>query len=241
MRVVVIPARYGSSRFPGKPLVEIAGKPLVQWVYERASLSNLAHEIYVATDDERIARCVWGFGGKVLMTPECPTGSDRVAYVTERFGKDWEFIVNVQGDEPLIDPSVVDEVFRALEKNTDCIVTMKRRIDSEEDYHNPNVVKVVCDRSGFALYFSRSPIPFFRGKGRAYRHIGIYGYGRETLLRYVRLPQSDLEVAEGLEQLRALQNGIKILVLETEYEAIGVDVPEDVEKVKRILTGCSDG
>ncbi len=241
LNVIVIPARYGSTRFPGKPLVNICGKPLVQWVYERASLSTVADEVLVATDDKRILRCVEGFGGKAYMTPECPTGTDRVAYLAKVMGEKWEYIVNVQGDEPLIAPEVIDAVFATLHSDKEAIVTMKRLIENEDDYNDPNVVKVVCDSEGYALYFSRSPIPYFRNQGRAFKHIGIYGYSRDVLLRFVSFPQSPLEVAEGLEQLRALENGIPIKVLETEYEAIGVDVPEDVERLENILKGVCDG
>ncbi|BAT72010.1 3-deoxy-manno-octulosonate cytidylyltransferase [Thermosulfidibacter takaii ABI70S6] len=241
MNVIVIPARYGSTRFPGKPLAKICGKPLIQWVYERASQSTLADDVYVATDDERIVECVEGFGGKAILTPECPTGSDRVAFVAESIGKSWEFIVNVQGDEPLIVPEIIDSVFRGLQEDPSAIVTMKKRIQSDEDYKNPNVVKVVTGLSGYALYFSRSPIPYFRNTGEAYKHIGIYGYSRDILLKFVKLPQGKLEITEGLEQLRALENGIPIKVLETDYEAIGVDVPEDIKKVEKILKGVGYG
>ncbi len=237
MRAIVIPARYGSSRFPGKPLVRIAGKPLIQWVYEAASASSAADEVVVATDDERIARCVESFGGRAVLTPQCPTGTDRVAWVTKNEGANWRFVVNLQGDEPLITAEAIDAVFEALEETPNSIVTLKKRIEDGEDYADPNVVKVVTDVAGFALYFSRSPIPYIRKKGVAYRHIGVYGFSREVLLRFVGLPQSTLEIVEQLEQLRALENGIPIRVLETDYEAVGVDVPEDVERVEKLLRG----
>ncbi len=237
MRAIVIPARYGSSRFPGKPLVRIAGKPLIQWVYEAATSSSAADEVVVATDDERIARCVESFGGRAVLTPQCPTGTDRVAWVTKNEGANWRFVVNLQGDEPLITADAIDAVFEALEETPNSIVTLKKRIEDGEDYADPNVVKVVTDVAGFALYFSRSPIPYIRKKGVAYRHIGVYGFSREVLLRFVGLPQSTLEIVEQLEQLRALENGIPIRVLETDYEAVGVDVPEDVERVEKLLRG----
>ncbi len=237
MRAIVIPARYGSSRFPGKPLVRIAGKPLIQWVYEAATSSSAADEVVVATDDERIARCVESFGGRAVLTPQCPTGTDRVAWVTKNEGANWRFVVNLQGDEPLITAEAIDAVFEALDETPNSIVTLKKRIEDGEDYADPNVVKVVTDVAGFALYFSRSPIPYIRKKGVAYRHIGVYGFSREVLLRFVGLPQSTLEIVEQLEQLRALENGIPIRVLETDYEAVGVDVPEDVERVEKLLRG----
>ncbi len=237
MRAIVIPARYGSSRFPGKPLVRIAGKPLIQWVYEAATSSSAADEVVVATDDERIARCVESFGGRAVLTPQCPTGTDRVAWVAKNEGANWRFVVNLQGDEPLITAEAIDAVFEALDETPNSIVTLKKRIEDGEDYADPNVVKVVTDVAGFALYFSRSPIPYIRKKGVAYRHIGVYGFSREVLLRFVGLPQSTLEIVEQLEQLRALENGIPIRVLETDYEAVGVDVPEDVERVEKLLRG----
>ncbi len=234
----MIPARYGSSRFPGKPLVPILGKPLIQWVYERAVKSK-ADLVMVATDSERIAECVSGFGGRWIMTSkECASGSDRVAEAVKKEGESWEFVVNVQGDEPLIEPGEIDRVFDALEEHPDCIVTLATKIDDEEDYKDPNVVKVVFDNDGCALYFSRSPIPFFRKRSTdAYRHIGIYGFHRDVLMRFVSTPRGRLEAAEELEQLRALEAGIPILVLETDYKGIGVDVPRDVERVEKLLRG----
>ncbi len=239
MRVVVIPARYGSTRFPGKPLARIAGKPLIQWVYEGASQSRRADLVVVATDDERIADCVRSFGGEVYMTPECPTGSDRVAYVLRRFGEDWQFVVNVQGDEPLVKGYVVDAVFDALDETPDAIVTLMRPVENDVEYTDPNVVKVVVGARGYALYFSRAPIPFFRKRGRAFCHIGIYGFHRNTLLSFVELPRGELEETEQLEQLRALENGMPIRVIETTYRSVGVDVPEDIAKVEKLLRGDS--
>ncbi len=237
LRAVVIPARYGSTRFPGKPLVKIAGVPLVVRVYRQAAKSELAEEVVVATDDERIRECVEGYGGRAVMTPECPTGSDRVAYVARSAGESWRFVVNLQGDEPLVPPEDIDRVFHALEETPDAIVTLATEVEGNEELNNPNVVKVVMDCKGYALYFSRSPIPFMRKPTVAYRHVGIYGYSKDVLLKFVSLPRGRLEVAESLEQLRALEHGIPIRVLITDYKGIGVDVPEDVERIEKLIKG----
>ena len=236
MNVVIIPARYGSSRFEGKPLAKIRGKPLIQWVYEAAKTSKVAEEIIIATDDDRIASCALSFGAKALMTSKrCPSGTDRVAEVVKHM-KEAQFIVNVQGDEPLIRGEHIDAVFSYLRRFPRFIITLKNKIEDENEYKDPNVVKVVCDKEGCALYFSRSPIPFFRNKkAHPYKHIGIYGYHRDTLLKFVSLSPSELEISEGLEQLRALENGIKIKVIETDYKGIGVDTPEDISKVEKLL------
>ena len=233
--IIVIPARYASSRFPGKPLAQIRGKPLVEWVYEGASQSKLAYRTVVATDHEKILECVKAFGGEAILTPvDCASGTDRVAEAVKLLKDESELIINVQGDEPLIRGDIIDTVIEQL-KEVDAIVTLKRRITDMEEYTDPNVVKVVCDTSGFALYFSRSPIPYMRNHGVSYKHIGIYGYRRQLLFKFVSLPPGTLEKTEGLEQLRAIENGIPIKVIETEYEAIGVDVPEDIFKVERVL------
>ncbi len=237
MNVVVIPARYGSTRFEGKALAKIFGKPLIQWVYEGVKGSKKADKIIIATDDERIARCAEGFGAEVVMTPvECPSGTDRVAQAVKALEVKAELIVNVQGDEPLIRGEHVDLVFSFLREEPECIISLKKEISTGEEYTNPNVVKVVCDKKGYALYFSRAPIPYFRTKkARAFKHIGIYGYHRNTLFRFVNLAPTQLELTEGLEQLRAMENGIKIKLIETEYEGIGVDTPEDIAKVEKLL------
>jgi 3-deoxy-manno-octulosonate cytidylyltransferase (CMP-KDO synthetase) len=245
MRVTaVIPARYASTRFEAKALADIMGKPMVQHVYERTSRATLVSEVIVATDDPRIEAAVKAFGGRVAMTSAShETGTDRLAEVAERI--DAEIIVNVQGDEPLIEPAMIDEAIRPLVEDGSVLMgTLKCRIRNLHDFLSPNVVKVVTDRDGFALYFSRSPLPFFRDKwddlkdeafasGRllCYKHVGVYVYRREFLIRYARMPQTHLECSEKLEQLRVLENGCRIRVVETEHESIGVDSPADLEKV----------
>lgn len=245
MRVTaVIPARYASTRFVGKALADIMGKPMVQHVYERTSRATLVSEVIVATDDARIEAAVKAFGGRVVMTsPDHETGTDRLAEVAERI--DADIIVNVQGDEPLIEPAMIDEVIAPLLADSTILMgTLKSRVRNLHDFLSPNVVKVITDCNGFALYFSRSPLPFFRDKwddlkdeafasGRllCYKHVGIYVYRREFLIRLARMPQTQLECAEKLEQLRVLENGCRIRVVETEYESIGVDSPPDLEKV----------
>lgn len=245
MRVTaVIPARYASTRFEGKALADIMGKPMVQRVYERASKATLVSEVIVATDDPRIEAAVKAFGGRVEMTSSAhETGTDRIAEVATRI--EAEIIVNVQGDEPLIEPAMIDEAIRPLVDDSSIVMgTLKSRIRNLHDFLSPNVVKVITDLQGFALYFSRSPLPFFRDKwndlkdeafasGRllCHKHIGIYVYRRDFLIQYARMPQTRLEQAEKLEQLRVLENGHRIRVVETEYESIGVDSPLDLEKV----------
>jgi 3-deoxy-manno-octulosonate cytidylyltransferase (CMP-KDO synthetase) len=245
MRVTaVIPARYASTRFVGKALADIMGKPMVQHVYERTSRATLVSEVIVATDDARIEAAVKAFGGRVAMTsPDHETGTDRLAEVAERI--DADIIVNVQGDEPLIEPAMIDEVIAPLLADSTILMgTLKSRVRNLHDFLSPNVVKVITDCNGFALYFSRSPLPFFRDKwddlkdeafasGRllCHKHVGIYVYRRDFLIRLARMPQTQLECAEKLEQLRVLENGCRIRVVETEYESIGVDSPPDLEKV----------
>ncbi len=238
----VIPARFGSTRFPGKPLVPIAGKPLLQWVVERCRLARSLSEVIVATDDERIRAFASAFC-RVEMTSELhPSGTDRIAEVVSRMSCD--AAVNIQGDEPLIAPSVIDAVAKLLD--TTEMSTAACPIQRLEDYDNPNVVKVVVSREARALYFSRRTIPYLRdAAGRSLpeqlaafpflKHLGIYGYRRETLLKLVRFPVSALEQAEKLEQLRALENGIQISVARVAHESVGVDVPEDVRRVEAIV------
>ncbi len=238
--VAIIPARYSSSRFPGKPLVDIAGKTMIQRVYERALAAQLVERVIVATDDERIAAAVAAFGGEVQMTAaEHETGTDRLAEVAATL--DAQLIVNVQGDEPLIDPATIDMAVEPLLRDTGIAMgTLMSAIDNGDDYFDPNVVKVVVDRDGNALYFSRAPIPCVRDAASAsaapaFRHIGLYVYRRDFLLRYPRLESTVLEQAEKLEQLRALEHGYRIHVECTRQAAPGVDTPEDLEKVRRLL------
>jgi 3-deoxy-manno-octulosonate cytidylyltransferase (CMP-KDO synthetase) len=237
----VIPARYGAQRFPGKPLALIAGKPLVQRVYEQARQATQLDDVVVATDDTRILEAVDGFGGNAVMTsPDCPSGTDRAAEVAREFNA--ELIVNIQGDEPLLKPAMIDQLVAGmLAESNYPMGTLARAIESPEVWANPNVVKVVFGVKGNALYFSRCSVPFGRDDGGrfvaglAHKHIGIYAYRREFLLKFVTWPQSPLEKTEKLEQLRALENGFGIRVWVTPYDSIGVDRPEDVELVEEIL------
>ncbi|NOZ60395.1 MAG: 3-deoxy-manno-octulosonate cytidylyltransferase [Calditrichaeota bacterium] len=242
--VGIIPARYQSTRFPGKPLARIAGKPMIQRVYERASLAKLLDDVIVATDDERILGAVKKFGGRAEMTsPQAANGSERIAEVAR--GLDCDLVVNIQGDEPLIDAEVIDQLVRLMADNADAPVgTLVRKIESAKDLLNPNIVKVVVDKNWYALYFSRAVIPFQRDgaersewprKSVYYWHVGIYIYRRNFLLKFVDLPPSALEKAEQLEQLRMLENGYRLKVALTDKIAMGVDVPEDIAKVERYL------
>jgi 3-deoxy-manno-octulosonate cytidylyltransferase (CMP-KDO synthetase) len=240
--VGIIPARHASTRFPGKPLALIAGKPLIQHVAEQCQKAKSLSEIIVATDDERIASVARQFCRVEMTRADHPSGSDRIAEVAGRIPCD--AIVNIQGDEPLIDPAVVDAVANALAQNE--MSTAATPIKNLSEYDNPNVVKVVVNAAGRALYFSRRTIPYLREAASRpvpeqlaafpfLKHLGIYGYRRETLLRLVKFPVSPLENAEKLEQLRALENGIQIAVVKVDYDSIGVDMPEDVARVEKIL------
>lgn len=233
----VIPARYASVRFPGKSLASIGGKPMIQHVWERASQSRYLSQLVIATDDERIAAAARSFGAPVRMTrSDHASGTDRVAEAAS--SSDAPIIVNIQGDEPLIDPGAIDTAILALLDEPGCeMATLKRRISNPAEIANPNVVKVVTARNGDALYFSRHPIPFDRGsEGEWWKHIGLYVYRRALLMGYSSLPVGPLERAERLEQLRALENGIAIRVAETEYDTIGVDTPEDLAAVQKLFS-----
>ena len=241
--VGIVPARYASTRFPGKPLALIAGKPLIQHVVEQCQKAKSLNEVIVATDDTRIWEVAQNFCRAEMTRPDHPSGSDRIAEVAGRCQCD--AVVNIQGDEPLIDPKVIDAVAGALKQ--DEMSTAATRIKSAGELDNPNVVKVVVNVAGRALYFSRRTIPYLReaaspegirGQLAAFaflKHLGIYGYRRETLLRLVKFPVSPLEHAEKLEQLRALENGIPIAVMKVDYDSVGVDVPEDVKRVEKLL------
>lgn len=238
----IIPARYASTRFPAKPLALIAGKPLIQRVAEQCQKASLLSEVIVATDDERIAEVSQKFCRVEMTAANHPSGSDRIAEVARRCQCD--AVVNIQGDEPLIDPAVVDAVADAL-KHCE-MSTAATRIKDMSEYDNPNAVKVVVSAAGRALYFSRRTIPFLRDAVPAsgplavfpfLKHLGIYGYRKETLLRLVQFPVSPLEKAERLEQLRALENGIQIGVVQVDYDSVGVDVPADVARVEKMLAG----
>jgi 3-deoxy-manno-octulosonate cytidylyltransferase (CMP-KDO synthetase) len=237
----VLPARFASSRFPGKPLVLISGRPLIEWVHRAALRVRGAARVVVATDDERIAKVVRGFGGAVIMTSgHHATGTDRVAEVAKQLRTD--VIVNLQGDEPVFDPALIERMVEILSKEPDVqIVTVCHALRDTASFEDPNVVKVVFDTRGRALYFSRAPIPFGAMDGfDAWRHIGVYAFRRSALLKFAQLPRTALEVSERLEQLRALENGMAIAVVETERDTIGVDVPADVKKVEKILQHSLD-
>ena len=237
--VAIIPARFASTRFPGKPLADLDGRPMIEHVYRRAVACRAVSRVIVATDDLRIATTVTGFGGQVRLTRgDHRTGTDRLAEVAATL--DCDVVVNVQGDEPLLDPRAISEVVAPFFDPSISMTTLYRRIDSQAEFANPNVVKVVLDRGGFALYFSRAPIPHARdprgGWPPLYRHIGLYAYRRSALLVLASLEPTPLERAEALEQLRAVEHGIRIKAVETEYDSISVDTPDELEQVRRLLT-----
>ena len=238
--VIVIPARYGSTRLAGKPLISLAGKPMIQRVYERAKLAEKADRVIVATDDERVVKAVEEFGGEARMTrTDHRTGTERVAEVAAHVAG--EVFVNVQGDEPLLDPAAVDTAVNALlEQPAAAISTVATPIKTPADIMDPNVVKTVLDFENYALYFSRAPIPWVRDAAskiqvRHLKHLGLYVFQRDALLEYPTLPQGELERIEQLEQLRWLENGWRIRIAEVEHDAVSVDVPEDVARVERLL------
>jgi 3-deoxy-manno-octulosonate cytidylyltransferase (CMP-KDO synthetase) len=232
----VIPARFASSRFPGKPLAVVAGKSMLRHVWERASLAGSLSRLLIATDDDRIFAEARRFGAMIRMTsPEHSSGTERVAEVAASDSA--SLVVNIQGDEPLIEPTAIDAAVNGLIEHPECdMCTLKKRIQDQRELVNPNVVKVVTSLDGNAIYFSRLPIPYETGIGVVhYKHIGLYVYRRDFLLRYAQLPAGPLEKAERLEQLRALENGCRIHVVETDYDSIGVDTPEDLERVADLL------
>jgi 3-deoxy-manno-octulosonate cytidylyltransferase (CMP-KDO synthetase) len=236
--VVVIPARYASSRFPAKPLYLICGKPMIQWTYEQAMKAELVSQVVVATDDQRIFDCVKSFGGEVVMTSaDHPSGTDRIAEVLENVEAD--LVVNVQGDEPTVEPKVIDDLVVAMVDNGAEMGTVAVPIDRDgEDFRNPNVVKLVKDCDGNALYFSRAPIPFCRDGAESVqplKHWGLYAYTPELVKKFVEWPESALEKCEKLEQLRAVEHGVRIVVITAECDSVGVDTIADAEKVVRII------
>ncbi len=243
--IAVIPARYGSMRLPGKPLIILAGKTMIQRVYEQAKKSKYINNIIIATDDERIEKAVKKFGGEVVITPaEIASGSDRIAHVVKNL-KNVDIVVNIQGDEPLINPEMIDQTIAPLLNDNEVQVsTAVKVIENIEDLSNPNIPKVVIDSNNFAIYFSRSPIPYYRDSGNEmnwlknhpyYKHIGLYVYRREFLLRYSAWKNSPLEMAEKLEQLRIIENGSKIKTVITKFDSISVDTPDDVKKIEKII------
>ena len=243
--VGIIPARYGSTRLPAKPLVDLCGKPMIQHVYERASQASLVDEIIVATDDDRIVAAVRGFGGNAIMTPaDLRSGTDRIALVAKEL-RHADIIVNIQGDEPLIIPAMIDEAVRPLMNDGSIVVgTVVKKIEQSEEIVNPSVVKVVLDEEHNALYFSRSPIPYLRDNGPVeswhrrhtyFKHFGLYVFRRDFLLKYAQWKESTLEQMEKLEQLRILEHGFNIKATITEYDSVPVDTADDAEKVRKIL------
>jgi len=241
----IIPARYASTRFPGKPLAVLGGKPVIQRVYEQASA--VLDDAWVATDDERILQAVEAFGGRAVMTrADHKSGTDRIEEAAEKIGTAADVIINVQGDEPFIHRSQIETLCQLFDDPQTQIATLGKRFETIEAAENPNSPKIVTDLRGFALYFSRSVIPFIRGKERAewlttfpfLKHLGIYAYRREVLAEITKLPQSPLEQAESLEQLRWLQNGYRIRVGETAVETIGIDTPEDLQRAEAFLSAA---
>ncbi|MBI3378405.1 MAG: 3-deoxy-manno-octulosonate cytidylyltransferase [Nitrospirae bacterium] len=256
--IVIIPARYESTRFPGKPLAPLNGKPLIRHVYENSKKSKLAEDVIVATDSEAIFKTVIEFGGKAVMTAkEHASGTDRIAEVAASL--DYDIIVNVQGDEPLIRAEMIDDVIRLLDDKRAAMGTLIKKIEDPEEIFDPNVVKAVFDKEGFAMYFSRAPIPFDRDQWKVkseelkrrfelqtfnfqlstfnfYKHLGLYSYRRDVLLNLAKMEPVELEKTEKLEQLRVLVNGFRIKVKETTCETVGVDTPQDLERVKKWLS-----
>lgn len=240
--IAIIPARYASTRFPGKPLALLGGKPVIQWVYETAA--SCLDDAYVATDDERILQTVERFGGKAVMTSASHhSGTDRIEEALTKIGGQWDVLVNVQGDEPFIHRSQIEAVCHCFDDPTTQIATLGKPFETMEQVLNPNSPKIVTDVNGFALYFSRSVIPFVRGVDQQewllhysyLKHLGIYAYRADVLHAVTRLPQSPLELAESLEQLRWLQNGYRIKVALTQEETVGIDTPEDLKRAEERL------
>ncbi len=238
----IIPARYASTRFPGKPLALLGGKPVIQHVYEK--VAAVLEAAYVATDDERIYDVVKSFGGQVVMTrTDHKSGTDRIEEAIEKIGGEWDVVANVQGDEPFVAKSQLDTICHCFDDPTTQIATLGKPFESMEAVQNPNSPKIVVDNMGFAMYFSRSVIPYVRGKEKSswlthypfLKHLGIYAYRKDVLRQVTQLPQSSLEIAESLEQLRWLQNGFKIKVGTTDVETVGIDTPQDLERAEEFL------
>lgn len=243
--LAIIPARYASSRLPGKPLADIAGKTLIERVYRQAALCSDLSAILVATDDERIEAAVQAFGGRVVITPvDCLSGTDRCAAALEKLGGDWDTVVNIQGDEPFIQPDQISQVIGCLANASAAVGTLVRRIHSDEQLFNPNVVKAVLADQGKALYFSRSPIPFLRdaqdqawtAQNSFFRHLGIYAFRADLLPVLAALPPGKLEQAESLEQLRWMEAGYPVYAAETLFDSMGIDTPEDLEAARKQFT-----
>jgi 3-deoxy-manno-octulosonate cytidylyltransferase (CMP-KDO synthetase) len=242
---VIIPARFGSSRFPGKPLEKIGGKPMIEWVFNQATKANFVSSIYIATDNVEIRETVLSFGGKVIMTSEnCASGTDRCAEAVLIRSIEEEIIVNIQGDEPFIQPKQIEDLIGLMQSNHVQIGTLMKPIFEESAIQNPNVVKVVSSKNGKALYFSRNAIPYIRDKqeksllepGAFHKHIGMYAYKKEVLLAIARLPEGQFEKLEKLEQLRWLEAGFEIFVAKTNLESIGIDTVEDLAFAEKWLS-----
>jgi 3-deoxy-manno-octulosonate cytidylyltransferase (CMP-KDO synthetase) len=235
----VIPARYASTRFPGKPLIDIGGKSMIQRVYEQCKKTSVLSDVIVATDDDRIAEHVLSFGGKVIMTADThQSGTDRCAEVISTYKGKCDAVINIQGDEPFIDPKQIELLASAFNEESTQIVTLIKKIKSEEEVRNPNVVKAIANKNNQAIYFSRSPIPYRRNPGvdiTYFKHVGIYGYRKQVLAEITQLPMSKLEQAESLEQLRWVENGYSIVLKETDLETIAIDTPDDLDKVLKML------
>ena len=238
----IIPARYASTRFPGKPLALLGGKPVIQHVYEK--VAAVLEAAYVATDNERIYDVVKSFGGQVVMTrTDHKSGTDRIEEAIEKIGGEWDVVVNVQGDEPFVAKNQLDTICHCFDDPTTQIATLGKPFESMEAVQNPNSPKIIVDNMGFAMYFSRSVIPYVRGKEMSswlthypfLKHLGIYAYRKDVLRQVTQLPQSSLEIAESLEQLRWLQNGFKIKVGTTDVETVGIDTPQDLERAEEFL------
>ncbi len=235
MKVIgIIPARFSATRFMGKVLADLGGKPVVQHVWENAKKAKLFEDLIIATDDERVVKAAEDFEAKVLYTsPDQPSGTDRLIEVVNPI--DVEVIVNIQGDEPMVRPEMLDELARAVLDDKDVyMATLAKKIEDKSEIEDPNVVKVVKDKNGFALYFSRATIPYPRHKNtlQYFKHLGLYAYTKDFLFEFSNFQKSHLEMTEGLEQLRVLENGYKIKVVETEFDTIGIDTPEDLERAR---------
>lgn len=239
---IIIPARLDSTRLKGKPLIKVKDKPIIQWVWEKAVMTDLADRVIIATESQNICDAALEFGAEVELTLDTHTsGSDRIAEVVERH-PEISYIVNLQGDEPLITPESIDEVIKGVKDGEADISTLIRVLTDKKEIENPNCVKCVTDNKGYALYFSRSKIPYERNQGYAkiYGHLGIYGYKREALLKMTNIAQSSLELAESLEQLRALQAGMKIKTFVVDFVPVGIDTPDDLRQFEEIIEQTMD-
>lgn len=233
MKIIgIIPCRYAATRFPGKPLAKISGRPMIQWVYEAALKSKFLDSVMIATDDKRIFNSAKSFGARVVMTPRCNTGTDRIVFAAKKINCD--IVVNIQGDEPLLKPGIIDSAVKPLIDNKKILVsTIAAKFEKQKEILDPNNVKVILDRKNFAVYFTRFSIPLF---ARPYKHIGLYVFKKEFLLKFSQMQQTPFEISEKLEQLRILEHGHGIYVAVTGQKTIGVDTPADLERAKKVLS-----